>query len=695
MQQQPIPSQPSRQARSDAGFSLIEALVASLLMLIIGAGVFAYYMTTSKTHNSQSSGRDMQQAARVAADELSRTLLQAGFGVERRGRTNPAGWQMGVVHAGAHALAINADINSSIGPIDASQTLTFPTGETYNGEGDSATTDGAETYYYSLDANGDNTISTADLVESESGTFNPASGTANPMDFALFRRIYGYDGTEYKTETVPIIGNLFTNGIDSMDYPDGTTPAPLFTYVLTEDLNDNGVLEDAECVVDTGACPPTTDRAPLLYTWGDTDFDGSLSDSERDALRTMPVGAAEWSKNRLASGGSYGSTTLNSALSPADPFAFVLEVADASKLIPGAHIRIGTGSDAESVVVESVSTTDNTVVLTASIQRAHASGQTVQMLPSTMLAGIRAVHVNFTSMSPTKDFVPGTAPTGQTGHATQHGLAYRTFNLERTVELVNQTTTPLYSTSSSGGGGGEEEPNVRCPLTIAAECGGSSLSSIQSYVAATVPLTFRVTDADGTNVGGIDVSFSTSADAGGLSVSGAETDGAGLASVTYTPTGSLGTDTIEALVTCEENDYTDSVAVSVFDIEVDLSENCLSSVSSRTPNPTANWSVQVRDSEGVVTNHPILMALRVDEEQLSPIDAFNLVQADLYVDGSNVGSTDSSGWTAKYGFQRLDSQVLDRHGCHGLRDGIDEPGHGRHRRRGPRLRGGQGTRHRV
>ena len=72
MQSQTTLPQTSRHARSDAGFSLIEALITSLLMLIIAAGVFGYYMTTSKTYKSQSSDRDMQQAARVAVDELGR-----------------------------------------------------------------------------------------------------------------------------------------------------------------------------------------------------------------------------------------------------------------------------------------------------------------------------------------------------------------------------------------------------------------------------------------------------------------------------------------------------------------------------------------------------------------------------------------------------------------------------------------------
>jgi len=145
MQSHPMVTPPSRPDRSRAGFTLIELMIASALMLVIAAGVFGYYMTASKTFESQTSERDMQQAARIAVDELGRNLMQAGYGVDRPGKYNSAGWQASMVHAGAHALAFNSDIDPALGPIDDSQTLTFPTGETYTGQGDSDTTDGAET----------------------------------------------------------------------------------------------------------------------------------------------------------------------------------------------------------------------------------------------------------------------------------------------------------------------------------------------------------------------------------------------------------------------------------------------------------------------------------------------------------------------------------------------------------------------
>ena len=123
-----------------------------------------------------------------------------------------------------------------------------------------------------------------------------------------------------------------------------------------------------------------------------------MNDSERDALRTRPVGSAGWSKNRLVDSGAYRSTTLTAAVDPTDQFAFVLAVADPTKLDRGVHVRIGTGSNAESAVIETVSTSDNTVVLSESLTYAHGAGVTVKILPSTLLAAIRAVRINFTAI---------------------------------------------------------------------------------------------------------------------------------------------------------------------------------------------------------------------------------------------------------------------------------------------------------
>src|SRR5205814_554920 len=118
-------------------------------------------------------------------------------GIARVDTTNSGTWQRDMIYAGAHAIAFNADIDGSIGPLSGATTLTFPDGSTYTGEGTAGNPTGAETYIYTIDADGNGTFTSADHTATVSGGFNPAAETANPLDYAVFKRIYGFNGTNY------------------------------------------------------------------------------------------------------------------------------------------------------------------------------------------------------------------------------------------------------------------------------------------------------------------------------------------------------------------------------------------------------------------------------------------------------------------------------------------------------------------
>jgi len=422
------------------GFSLIEMLIAVTLSGVVLSVVLLSFVETARHARSDEAGLDMQQAARSAVDEVSRVLQQTGYGIDRPDKINYAKWQKSIVYAGAHAVAFNSDEDPALGPIDGTQSVSFPTGETYTGEGAPATTDGAETYVYSLDATGDGTITVADRNSAQAGSYNPAARTQNPLDFALFRRVNGYDGSSYQQFVTPIVAHLFTNALDGLTFADGSTPEPLFTYLVTEDLDGDNFLDPGECVNDFDNCPPDTTRGPLLYLWGDTNFDGQLSDLERNNLRTQPVGSTQWTKNRLVSAGSYKSSTLSAALDPSAADSYTIQVADGTKFVQGALIEIGSGTNAEKFVVEDVSTTSvpHTLILSSDPVNAQVMGAPVQVLPDTLLRAIRAVQLNFTAIAPRKDNEAGAAPRGQSGRRTDHLMEYRTFVLRRTVELFNQ-----------------------------------------------------------------------------------------------------------------------------------------------------------------------------------------------------------------------------------------------------------------
>jgi len=65
----------------DSGFSLVESLVALVLMLVVTGAVFGLVNPDTEISQTQPEAADMQQRARVATDVLSRDLFMAGAGL--------------------------------------------------------------------------------------------------------------------------------------------------------------------------------------------------------------------------------------------------------------------------------------------------------------------------------------------------------------------------------------------------------------------------------------------------------------------------------------------------------------------------------------------------------------------------------------------------------------------------------------
>lgn len=68
-------------AAPDAGFSLIETLIATALMLVVTGAIFGYVNPGSTISRTQPEAADMQQRARIASDMLFRDFFMAGAGV--------------------------------------------------------------------------------------------------------------------------------------------------------------------------------------------------------------------------------------------------------------------------------------------------------------------------------------------------------------------------------------------------------------------------------------------------------------------------------------------------------------------------------------------------------------------------------------------------------------------------------------
>ena len=66
--------------RSDAGFSLIEVLVAMTIMLVVTGGIFTVLNPSGQMFKAQPEVVDMQQRLRIGVDTLTRDLMMAGAG---------------------------------------------------------------------------------------------------------------------------------------------------------------------------------------------------------------------------------------------------------------------------------------------------------------------------------------------------------------------------------------------------------------------------------------------------------------------------------------------------------------------------------------------------------------------------------------------------------------------------------------
>src|SRR6185295_4383532 len=66
---------------SSAGFTLIEMLIATMMMMAITAAVFTVMNPAQGTYQAQPEAADMQQRMRVAVDLLSKDIVMAGAGV--------------------------------------------------------------------------------------------------------------------------------------------------------------------------------------------------------------------------------------------------------------------------------------------------------------------------------------------------------------------------------------------------------------------------------------------------------------------------------------------------------------------------------------------------------------------------------------------------------------------------------------
>ena len=70
----------TKRSRSDAGFSLLEVMVATAIMLTVTGTVFTLLNPAQGMFQAQPEVVDMQQRLRIGVDTLTRDLIMAGAG---------------------------------------------------------------------------------------------------------------------------------------------------------------------------------------------------------------------------------------------------------------------------------------------------------------------------------------------------------------------------------------------------------------------------------------------------------------------------------------------------------------------------------------------------------------------------------------------------------------------------------------
>ncbi|MFO8061726.1 MAG: prepilin-type N-terminal cleavage/methylation domain-containing protein [bacterium] len=247
--------------KSKKAFTLVEIMVTLVVFTIVIASVLTIYMNSQRAAQRVDLMTQAQQAARTAIDYMIKDIRAAGYNIdlEETATTSP---QRRIVYASPYTLIFNANIKpvhdnpeDPLSPQAYDPTVN-PKPSTGSGSvyspGKKYET-GAETIVYTLDYNNDGVISAADRNAPE------AAFTGNPDDYAIVKRVFGYDTLTNTNNGVNQVVSI-VGGPDK--FPGQTEGTPVFQYWYDDD-ND-----------------PSTPNV----LWGDTDGDGELSQTEANNL---------------------------------------------------------------------------------------------------------------------------------------------------------------------------------------------------------------------------------------------------------------------------------------------------------------------------------------------------------------------------------------------------------------------------
>jgi prepilin-type N-terminal cleavage/methylation domain-containing protein len=193
------------------GFTLIEILVASTIMLMVFALVYTAFIQTRKIALRNEMDVEILQNARIGLDEMTRTIRMIGY---QRDRYHG---QVAIIEAAPFQLIFNADIYEQYSALPSGWSLHLYDATDYVAPMQNYTTK-AETIRWTLDTNDDGIVDRYDTNDNKEERLT----SQNPDDMVLIQEINGgYD----RQITLSMLGPF-----DAHDQRTNLTP--MFQYWL-------------------------------------------------------------------------------------------------------------------------------------------------------------------------------------------------------------------------------------------------------------------------------------------------------------------------------------------------------------------------------------------------------------------------------------------------------------------------------
>ena len=205
--------------RSTSGFSLVELLVSSTIMLIVFAMVFTAFIQTREVSERNTMDAEILQNARIGLDEMARVLRMIGY------RRDQAHDQVAIIEAAPFQIIFNADLYAEKSALPPEMDVNLYDATIYTSPAQNYTTH-AETIRWTLDSSDDGIVDQRDIDDQS----EERETWRNPNDMILIREIMHSTSTSRWRDDPITLGVLGPYNAD--DQP--TYNLPMFQYWLRE-----------------------------------------------------------------------------------------------------------------------------------------------------------------------------------------------------------------------------------------------------------------------------------------------------------------------------------------------------------------------------------------------------------------------------------------------------------------------------